>query len=86
MYLQLWPGASLLGFNLIQFQQMRSENAGCRDRQQITQASVFEVCTVRTRIHYEEEGLWCVCEKEWLSVFFWVVQKDRAYLCVYVQV
>lgn len=34
----------------------------------------------------------CLCvwerekEKEWLSVFFWVVQKDRAYLCVYVQV
>lgn len=43
MYLQLWPGASLLGFNLIQFQQMRSESAGCRDRRQITQACVFEV-------------------------------------------
>lgn len=45
MYLQRWPGASLLGFNLIQFQQMRSESAGSRDHQQITSASVFEVFT-----------------------------------------
>ncbi len=56
MYLQLWPGASLLGFNLIQFQQMRSESAGCRDRRQITQACVFEVFTVRTGILCGEEG------------------------------
>lgn len=56
MYLQLWPEASILGFNLIQFQQMRSESTGCRDRRQITQACVFEVFTVRTGKHCGEEG------------------------------
>lgn len=56
MYLQLWPGASLHGFNLIRFQHMRSESAGCPDRRQITHACVFEVFTVRTGIHCGEEG------------------------------
>lgn len=56
MYLQqLWPGASLLGLNLIQFQEMRSKSACCRDRRQITQAFVFEVFTMQTEIHCGED-------------------------------
>lgn len=61
MYLQLWPGASLLGFNLIQFQQMRSESADCRDRRQITRACVFEVFAVRSGIRCGGEGGSGVC-------------------------
>lgn len=41
MYLQLWPGASLLGVNLISVSADEE-----RDRRQITQASVFEVFTI----------------------------------------
>ena len=74
MYLQSWPGASLLGFNLIQFQQMRSESW---DRRQITQACVFEVFTVRTGMHCGEEKGGSGSESVSVGVCVYV------FLCVY---
>lgn len=62
MYLlQLWPGASLLGFNLSRSRQLRSEGAWCPDCRQITQAFVFEVFTYKLGYTGGKTGLLVVC-------------------------
>lgn len=59
-------GRLSFGFNLIQFQQTRSESAGCRDRRQITRACpVFEVFNRTDRgYNVEKDEVLVVCVRE----------------------
>lgn len=74
-------GRLSFGFNLIQFQQTRSESAGCRDRRQITRACpVFEVFNRTDRgYNVEKDEVLVVCVR--VSVNECVCVCVNVYLC-----